>query len=369
MLRKSDIFGTLLSGLVLTALFLVSCSKDEEPETEPACYTVELLTGMNDYQYGGELTRALPLGYSEFNPGDTDPGKIGMFMTQQPTIGTEYAYTSILGTYTWSTTEHKWTSTVSVKYDKNSVTNSTFYAYGFMPADGSIGATIKSSDFAGGAVMTLTNVPPVSAQDLCIVTGVKTGDTIPDVTPRQYPPIADAGVVEGEYAYVADTLSNAIYLLLRHIYSKYSLRMKVDSSYNTLRTIKVTDMKLSATAPSMNVEVTYSHGSSPVVSMTALSGTATLQSDVLSTETTLTTTTTDLASFYCADLLNSIVLTTTFDVYDKAGNKLRSNCNTTNTVKVQYLEAGKHYTITATIKPTYLYQLSETDLDQPTIEI
>ncbi len=359
--------------LLLAVLSFAGCQKGlkDSDENEEEYYPVELLMGMKEFEQEGEQTKALPSGYTVFSPGATNPGKIGMFMTQQP-AGSEYTYTSITGTYAWSTTDLKWNSNVSVKYDKSDPggPSNKYYAYGFMPAGGSVGATITSSDFSAGAVMTLTNVPPVSAQDLCIVTGVLTGVPIdPEAKPLTYPSIESVNIKEGENLYVADTISNAIYLLLKHVYSKYSLKMGVDSAYNTMRTIKVTNMKLSADAPAMNVDVTYAHGSAPTVSITALSSTASLESEILSSETALGKDATDLASFYCASLLDYIQLSITFDVYDKGGTKLRSQCKTTNRIKVQNLEAGKHYTVTATIKPTYLYQLSEEDLDRPTVVI
>lgn len=356
-------------GLLALSLALTGCQKDDFDEPSVEYRTVQLITGMNDLKDGGELTRALPSGYSEYSP-TSDPGQIGLFMTQNQAGKSSYTYTALTGTFTWQSST-TWASSIAVLYDKDATGDENqYYAYGFMPAESGINAEITSTDFAVKATMTLENVPPVSAKDFCVVTGIKTGTPIaPGVTPYTYPSIEDVGLVEGEYTFTADTLSNAIYLLLKHVYSKYSVKMRVDSTYNSMRTIKITDMKLSASAPAMKVVVEYTKGTAPDVSVSALSSTSELTTDVLDTETALTPTTINLTDFYCADLLSYITLETTFDVYDKSGNKLRSKCTAKNKITVQKLEAGNHYTITATIKPTYLYQLSDDDLNNPSVVI
>jgi len=362
-----------LPAIMLPAFLLASCTQDEaEPQVRE--YPVQLLMGLNQLEADTIATRTLPTGYSAFAP-TSDPGKIGIFMTQNhiqdPVV--PYTYSDITGSFTWvdNTT---WNSSVKVINETGSDKN--YYVYGFMPAGGTIKATMTSAtgDFASGGVMTLTNVPPVSDVDVCVVTGVTPGLYDSD---NKFLDITNAAVSisEGQYGFTAST-SNSVYLLLDHIYSKFSLEMKVDDAYNQLRTIKVTGMKMSASASSITVNVTYAHGSAPTVTPVKASSSTPLESTILSTETALTTTSTPLTTFYCAadasgatgaTILDYIELTSTFDVYDKAGNKLRSGCTATNKISLKKLEKGKHYTIQAIVKPTYLYQLGETDLNKPTL--
>jgi len=352
-----------LPAFLLPAFLLVSCTQDEvEPQAKE--YPVELLMGMNQHEEVNLATRALPTGYTKFEPA-TDPGKIGIFMTQKQSKA--YTYSDISGTFTWqnSTT---WKSSVSVTYDPSDATLSPdYYVYGYMPAGGTIDATMTSSDgnFETGGVMSLTNVPPVSNEDVCIITGVKAGVSDGGTG---YVDIAAADVKVGKYNFTAST-KNSIYLLLDHIYSKFSLQMKVADKYNQLRTIKVTEMKMSASASSITVNVTYQNGEAPTVSLVKGSSSTPMESTLLSSEKALSTTNTDLTTFYCASVLDYITITTKFDVYDKAAtpNKLRSGCTSTNTIKVQNLEKGKHYTIQSIVNPTYLYQLGQEDLNQPTV--
>ena len=66
----------------------------------------------------------------------------------------------------------------------------------------------------------------------------------------------------------------------------------------------------------------------------------------------------------------------TYDVYDRKGNLIRLNDEAINTIDIHELftgqdEAlrGRRYTINLTINPTYLYMLSDPDLDNPTVII
>ena len=74
--------------------------------------------------------------------------------------------------------------------------------------------------------------------------------------------------------------------------------------------------------------------------------------------------------------ITTLILTSTYDVYDTQGNKTRENCQATNTMvlkdlhtELTYTQRGKRYTINMTIQPTYLYVLSDSDLNNPTVKI
>ena len=66
---------------------------------------------------------------------------------------------------------------------------------------------------------------------------------------------------------------------------------------------------------------------------------------------------------------NSLELKCTYDVYDKENNLVRKDCEAIN--KLPALTAGpnKRTVLTLTVNPTYLYVLSEPDLDNPTIVV
>ena len=70
----------------------------------------------------------------------------------------------------------------------------------------------------------------------------------------------------------------------------------------------------------------------------------------------------------CFSLVNSqkLTLVSTYDVYDRKGNLIRQDCTSTNTLpSLENLEAkrGDLLTLNLNVNPTYLYQLSDQDLD------
>ena len=78
------------------------------------------------------------------------------------------------------------------------------------------------------------------------------------------------------------------------------------------------------------------------------------------------------------DVADNLVLQCTYDVYDKnvttkhpEGNLVRHNCVAVNKLPASRIEVGtdKRTLLTLTVNPTYLYVLSDPDLDNPTITI
>ena len=74
--------------------------------------------------------------------------------------------------------------------------------------------------------------------------------------------------------------------------------------------------------------------------------------------------------------ITRFTLISTYDVYDLKDNLIRENCEAVNSVLVKDLlteqittERGNRYTVNMTIQPTYLYMLSEPDLDDPEVVI
>jgi hypothetical protein len=66
----------------------------------------------------------------------------------------------------------------------------------------------------------------------------------------------------------------------------------------------------------------------------------------------------------------TFTLRCTYDVYDAKGNLVRPDCSAENKITIaQTFYEGTSYTVPLTIEPTYLYQLSEFDLDNPTIKV
>ena len=67
-------------------------------------------------------------------------------------------------------------------------------------------------------------------------------------------------------------------------------------------------------------------------------------------------------------------LHSTYDVYDRMDNLIRKGCVAVNKIDVrsrfnQDLKRGYMYTLNLTVMPTYLYVLSDPDLDNPTVTV
>ena len=240
--------------------------------------------------------------------------------------------------------------------------NKTFTVYGYMPKTGEMGSTLTSIT-DNGAALTITGIKPVTTDDFCIITGVK--DT-------------DDGLKEGQFSWstpMEEVETYKISLLMDHLYAAALFRMKIDAEYASLRTIKLKTMTLRTDCESVIATISLTHndtGASPISGVVfALSGSSkdflVFNSDAgtaLDKDTPV-----DINTCFAPTLSNNLTIVTTYDVYDRKGNLIRQNRTATN--KLPNLDAtrGQKVQVNMTVNPTYLYVLSEPDLDNPTIKI
>ena len=64
----------------------------------------------------------------------------------------------------------------------------------------------------------------------------------------------------------------------------------------------------------------------------------------------------------------SMTLHTVYDIYDRKDNLVRADCVSDNVLELSPAY-GNAYTLKLMVKPTYLYVLSDGDLDSPDIEL
>ena len=166
-----------------------------------------------------------------------------------------------------------------------------------------------------------------------------------------------------------------MYLLLDHLYAAVQFRMLIDEEYAQLRTIKLKTMTLGTDKGSINATISLAHnttGDSPISSVTYTpSGSSDAVEIFNSNEGTPLDKTTPLAinAYFAPTLSSDLTLVSTYDVYDRKDNLIRQNCTATN--KLPDLEAvrGQRVQLNMTVNSTYLYVLSDSDLDNPTIKI
>lgn len=349
--------------LLLIGVLLAACSDDsdrDDGETD-VLQLVAYSQGMTDLEPVA-TTRAIPTGYHEYK----GPSSIGVYSTRPDEAP------SSVRTFSYDADQLQWKSLVSTKLGVD------YYIYGYMPASSVIHCAISKrdgKDYSEGAVLTFSDLPPVLSEDFCVVTGVQqleTKETEVSLTP-------------GIFSFTGrSTGSNFACLMLDHLYSCVKFRFLVNTDYDKLRTIKLKTVELKTTkAVSYPLTVTMKAGEDYEVAW----GTATaLTNDYVSLPVSedgviLSATTVKEVEGYFApmtDVADNLVLQCTYDVYDKnvttehsEGNLIRQNCVAVNKLPASIIEVGtdKRTLLTLTVNPTYLYMLSDPDLDNPTITI
>ncbi len=364
-----------LIGLMgLIGLTLTACSGDSDAEA-PDYSTMNLLLGTPAFE---ENTRAvtLPDGYvsylSLYPQAALSKSTIRVFMTTSSNTNS--------GVLTYKG-DNKWTSNIPVAAD-------TYYKiFGFMPREDAENATIAANhgtdaDYTNGATLTITNLNAVTPADVCVIVGVaKTNKEGTDGT---------LSLGSFDYAGSSKEDGNYAYVLLDHLYAGLHFKMKVDATYNTLRTIKLKRLTLTANISSTTVNATIKLWTKAYASK--LSGydesaydpveSAEFKANNEGTGSVATlypanegdgdlTLGTDYQTFlgcFAPGTCRNFTLTSTYDIYDRKGNLIRKDQTASNKISFATdLPRGKINTYNITVQPTYIYTLSEQDLDNPEV--
>ncbi|GJG37796.1 hypothetical protein [Prevotella lacticifex] len=351
---KNKYIGILL---IATTMLLSACSSDNpEAQTvttvnEPVGKEVQLMSYASPFTDQELSHRAAPAGFTAYTPDKNT--NMGIYM-----LLSENWASPKLERITYYTSTGKWNAYFEVEKNK------TFTVYGYMPKTGEMSSTLEKTD-AGAATLTISNMKPVTTDDICIITGVE--DT-------------DSGLKEGQFSWstpMEEVETYKISLLMDHLYAAAQFRLKIDAEYAKLRTIKLKKMELSTNKESVNAAIELTHndtGASPISSITyTLSGSSSTSDIYKNDEGTALPTTTAIPlsvnAYFAPGLSSNLTLVSTYDVYDSKDNLIRQNCTATN--KLPNLEAirGQRVLLNMTVNPTYLYVLSDPDLDNPTITI
>ena len=335
-------------GSMLMLLLLVACAEDNSDEPQGGNLQLSSVTRSN----------------SRLTPDASSTIKLYVM-----TKDAEFSEGTFQGT--------NWTNTnISVKEHEQ------YYLYGFMPGSYSSSISAASSDLNGdyskGADLTITGLPMFPTEDLCVVVGVRKVSASSENTEA----------TEGNYSYLSGLNNeNYVNLLMDHLYSQLILQFNVDPDYNALRHIKLKTVTLTSKyGEKVDATIKFRAGNSLDINSVAYTKNTdagsgnTKDLEILKSteaEKSLTTTATDVSfgPFNCAPCTfdangTNLTLTCTYDVYNTAETKvLRANCTATNKLKVTSMTHGVKKTITLTIAPTYLYTLSDDDLNNPTVKI
>lgn len=382
------------------AMFM-GCTDDSVEGTEQN-HTHELRLSLGTHQF--DLTRAsgeMPTNFETYAYADAlvKIKSIQGYLTyynkdKKPSAG----WDKISCIFNYDNAINSWISRVPLKTltpDGND-THSKYYFYGFLPkGEGEDNVTITpltdGGSFKDGAILTLNNLNAVTPDDICVIVGVKgygaAGNTdVPDMTsPSRL----------GVFDYYPDTDGDKIFLLVDHIYAGLQFNMKIGTTYSQLRRIKIKSVKLipenDNNAVIEKVKATVKIvanvvGSNPIVPVYSGSNLNNLGGEVsyevtkesinpdpveiFSGEKELTT---DFQSFFgciCPATNTKFILKTTYDVYDRKGNPIREGETATNAINLKKsMTVGQNHLVNISVEPTFLYVLSDPDLDNPTFEV
>lgn len=322
-------------------LLAVGCSSDSSDEQQTNNQILQITAYTAPYQDIEASRRAAPSGFTEYAP--TTDFSVGLFMmsSETPTPSVQYIRRS----------NNTWHSSILVKSGVD------YEIYGFMPRFEGMTLTISKAD--GTVTMTLPNIDAVSAHDVCVITGVS--DASASVTP-----------VEGSFAYRGRSDVNNINVLMDHLFAAVSFNFSVNENFNNLRKIKLKKLELQATKAKATATVTLTPnttGASPVTSVSHVTSGTEATATFFESEAGEQLPMPDIKNYLCyfAPTLSNgsnLTLLSTYDVYDRTGTKLiRKGCTATNKVPNLYISWGERVTVNLTVNPTYIYQLSDADLD------
>ena len=325
----------ILTTLMTTAaVLLTACSSDETGHSQgrteaPAGEPLQLVS----------VTRG--------SATDAVLGDIKVLMTPDVKPGTYYE-----GSYV--KTETGWQHLVSVNAEK-------YHIYGYMPGNHvSASISMLCDDYKTGAVLTFSDLPAATPHDVCLVTSVKK-----DV---------DDAFVQGNYALDNTDNANTVSLHLDHLMASVAFKVAIGSSrnYSDLRSIKLKTLSLQTTKLTKTL-VTFRQGSALTDDDIVFTLDATKKQECpIYTDgewLKVPTDTIRATGYFVPALSNALELVAEYDVYDKQDHLVRSGCKAVSKLPMNALSRGQQFMLKLTIEPTYLYQLSDTDLDNPTIMI
>jgi len=264
------------------------------------------------------------------------------------------------------TTGSGWTSDLSVKEERQ------YYLYGYMPEGTAVTyAAPAGGKYADGIDLSFSSLPAITDQDISVVIGVQRVDGASSEAPK---------VTEGSFSYLSGIWGkNYVNLLMGHIYAGLELNFKIDADYASVRTIHLKTVKLATDCRHVNATVqlrngkgidqavfTEVSGSSKSDSINMLKEETVLDYHYTNTPLKINKLTYCFPSIFEAEGAN-LSITTTYDVYDRTKNKNLGERTSTNKLRITAtaINPGQKKTVIITVQPTYLYVLSDGDLDNP----
>lgn len=405
--------------MAVGALF-VGCTDDDEELGKRKTSTLQLIPAVSVpnvavvTRAAGELPNSWKL-YEDIYPLSLDRTvAINIFMVENHKDEGTSDPASVTGT-----SNNKFTLKKNGNWDSNIrvVDAQKYYIFGFL-CDTYSSAKLSLLDgktsYTDGGKIELNGLGAATAADVSLVVGTR--------KPAEGESMTDADKVKeiiedpngkdalGQFDYAAATNNNYIYLWLDHLYSCVNFEFEVEDKYSQLREIQMKKVTLTVNGQTYNVTAEVRKDRNPsllhIISVaedttiaakdfkvTVFDGDATkipAHSEIGTTDAGGNTIKAlSVPGYFAPGRMKEFTAEFEFDVISKGYNyatgkqiTARKSVTATNkfpanifgyddeaTNKVKTLDPGRVYTIKATIAPTYLYQLAEDDLDNPTIHI
>lgn len=381
----------LMSGLLLEACSSDSAS-DSRPDNSSSERTVRLSAGARQYHVDdAEMASAPGLTRTVTYPGTdwtsiTPSDNMLVFVTKEKDSPTA---SDVLSRIFYSTTSG-WQSNITIT---DAGTDNHYLIYGFMPIDAeNVSISPLSTNYNAGASMSIKGLKVLTQTDPCVIVGVGKQETsTSDITLKW-------GSFDFTFKEGTSDVTDYMSILLDHIYSRYHFKVKINADYAQLRTIKITKMTLEAlnndgqTLGSVNATVNIQANTTNSNPLSGVTFSRNVGARMVTLFDKTTTTNTSYTNGIVLDKINTdfqeagfclapgdqriFRLNTEYEVYDREDKHIRSNTvsNTFNTAnfkdkKITNTAPGLEHTIQIIVNPTYLYVLSDSDLDNPPFDI
>lgn len=359
--------------MVAVALFCWSCQEEELDMSVPLSLSV-----LQADQVEVQTRSVTAEGFSAFPTEETTDYEIGIYCPP-----TRY---STRGTFSYS--EGKWVTT-----DSRLDAGKTFQIYGFMPIAAVSSSSMKNVGASAPAgskpTLHLEGVKAFPEQDIFVVVGAGFAgtETLAAETPQL-----------GKFSFTGRTTveENRIFLMMQRITSQIEFRFAIgndrvaktdvrydEMNYAGIRKIKLKKVELSVGgySQSFSIDVALNPNETSENPIFSIAGNASADASVQKTlmeksegeELWLPSENWVSAGSFPIIAQNSAPVFTmkvTYDVYHaKTDALIRKDCTAQNKWTMAKFGYGKIYQVGVVVKPTYLYQLSDDDLNNPGITI
>lgn len=289
---------------------------------------------------------------------------------------TNHADDRAAGTFTRS--GNNWRSTLGVK------TGITYSLYAYSPAMLS-GTSTVAFDWDTKAIK-FNDIDILTTIDPWVCIAAK-GETVSPETTEPSTPLAKNNFDIGTIGIVANNQVHKVWLAMDHLFAKATIYFKVDSAFNSIRTIRLNSATISTNQGVMRSSVeshTYKFGEGiswngeytnneprSIDLINGVSAHADINLNADGPDTITLDRTAKEFAWFCFLPKNDIPdfkLTVDYEMFDKADTLAKTHHCVTNTLNLRSIkgnapQAGNNYKITIIVNPTYLNVLTDNDAD------